>query len=76
MTCPKCGSGDTGVTNTRIETYACTRRRECNKCGHKFTTYEITKEQYQLACSLFSGIDTLHDMSGVWRPKIKRGRYG
>lgn len=48
MLCPKCGSGSTWVVSSKIHklhNYKW-RRRECQVCGHRFTTYEVenTKE--------------------------------
>lgn len=42
MKCPYCKSNDTGVLESRdCEDGAVTRRRrECEKCGKRFTTYE------------------------------------
>lgn len=42
MKCPYCGSEDTGVVDTRPveENNSIRRRRECNSCKKRFTTYE------------------------------------
>jgi transcriptional repressor NrdR len=42
MQCPYCHSEDTSVLESRItdEGGAMRRRRECTKCGKRFTTYE------------------------------------
>ena len=42
MKCPKCGVDDDKVLDSRgaREGAAIRRRRECLKCGHRFTTYE------------------------------------
>ena len=42
MRCPFCGSDDTRVTDSRPveETNSIRRRRQCDKCGKRFTTYE------------------------------------
>lgn len=42
MRCPKCGNQDDKVIDSRAsrEGQAIRRRRECLKCGHRFTTYE------------------------------------
>ena len=42
MKCPKCGADDDEVLDSRSarEGAAIRRRRECLKCGHRFTTYE------------------------------------
>lgn len=42
MKCSQCASDDTKVIESRDVTdgQAIRRRRSCNKCGHRFTTYE------------------------------------
>lgn len=47
--CPECGSYDTRVLDSRKNfkvvnvTY---RRRLCEKCGKKFSTYELNSKEY------------------------------
>ncbi len=47
MRCPKCGSVDDKVLETRQskEGTVIKRRRECLKCGYRFTTYERIEEE-------------------------------
>jgi transcriptional repressor NrdR len=42
MQCPFCKSGDTAVIDTRLseDGESVRRRRECEQCGKRFTTYE------------------------------------
>lgn len=42
MRCPKCGCQEDKVIDSRSSREGATirRRRECEKCGHRFTTYE------------------------------------
>ncbi|HOA51214.1 MAG: transcriptional regulator NrdR [Thermogutta sp.] len=42
MKCPYCREDDDRVTDSRIAEngYAIRRRRQCNRCGKRFTTYE------------------------------------
>jgi transcriptional repressor NrdR len=40
MFCPKCNSEKTSVTDSRGDGGAIRRRRECQECGYRFTTYE------------------------------------
>ncbi len=42
MRCPYCREDDDRVTDSRIAEngYAIRRRRQCNRCGKRFTTYE------------------------------------
>ena len=46
MRCPKCGEGDTKVLESRISNdgRSVRRRRACNSCQHRFTTYEKEEE--------------------------------
>jgi transcriptional repressor NrdR len=45
MHCPFCGAGDTKVIDSRLanEGSAIRRRRECQVCGERFTTYEAAE---------------------------------
>jgi transcriptional repressor NrdR len=44
MPCPFCGAEDSRVVDTRQVGDAVRRRRECQSCGRRFTTYErVTK---------------------------------
>lgn len=39
--CPECGSGYFRTIETRAESLGrIRRRRECNECGHRMTTFE------------------------------------
>jgi transcriptional repressor NrdR len=40
MLCPVCRSDDTRVIDSRDDESAVRRRRECQSCRHRFTTYE------------------------------------
>lgn len=42
MHCPACAAADTSVVDSRVvsEGSQVRRRRECNACRHRFTTYE------------------------------------
>lgn len=40
MLCPVCRSGDSRVVDSREDDAAVRRRRECQSCRHRFTTYE------------------------------------
>lgn len=45
MKCPFCGSSEGKVLDTRTNTdgFAIKRRRECNECDKRFTTYETVE---------------------------------
>ena len=46
MKCPYCGYSESKVVDSRptVEEAAIRRRRECEKCGKRFTTYEKIEE--------------------------------
>lgn len=46
MKCPYCGDIEDKVVDSRLsaENISVRRRRECLKCGHRFTTYEHIEE--------------------------------
>ncbi|NLP05968.1 transcriptional repressor NrdR [Candidatus Fermentibacteria bacterium] len=48
MRCPRCGSMDDRVVDSRIakEGRATRRRRECLDCGYRYTTYEFIETSY------------------------------
>src|SRR3974390_2078444 len=47
MRCPKCGCQEDRVIDSRPSPEGATirRRRECTKCGHRFTTYEEVERE-------------------------------
>lgn len=47
MRCPKCGCQEDKVIDSRASREGVTirRRRECAKCGHRFTTYEEVEHE-------------------------------
>ena len=47
MTCDGC-RGDTKVIDSRASDNITRRRRECETCGARFTTYEVRDELYDL----------------------------
>ena len=46
MKCPDC-SGKTGVIESRDVQGRYRRRRACNECRWRFTTYEVTKGELE-----------------------------
>lgn len=53
MRCPKCGSDDTRVIDSRMQeaANATKRRRECKACGYRFTTFERCEDQIEVVKS-------------------------
>ncbi|EKE13002.1 MAG: transcriptional regulator NrdR [uncultured bacterium] len=47
MKCPFCGTAETSVLESRtVEDGSIRRRRECDKCGKRFTTVEQVKRSF------------------------------
>ncbi|MBR1864299.1 MAG: transcriptional repressor NrdR [Ruminococcus sp.] len=44
MRCPYCNNDDTRVVDSRPSEGKKRRRRECPKCGKRFTTYEVVEK--------------------------------
>lgn len=47
MTCPKCKNAQPGVIDSRHESNLVNRRRWCADCGYRFSTVEISKDEYK-----------------------------
>lgn len=47
MTCPKCGSWQLRIADSRPADFTVNRKRECLDCGHRFSTVEITLKEYE-----------------------------
>lgn len=43
--CPKC-NGESKVIDSRDEETARRRRRQCDNCNHRYSTYEIHADEY------------------------------
>ena len=43
MRCPFCSHNDTNVIDSRVNEAEVRRRRECESCGKRFTTYETAE---------------------------------
>lgn len=68
MRCPKCGFEDSRVIDSRpSDNDSIRRRRECEQCRHRFTTYEC-REETPLSVIKRDGVRELFD-----RQKLLRG---
>lgn len=47
MICPMCGSDYNKVVDSRMNSDGIVRRRRLCECGLRFTTYEVTGEEYE-----------------------------
>lgn len=45
MTCPKCGAEMRVIDSRKAENDSIRRRRACDECQYRLTTYEITLER-------------------------------
>ena len=50
MSCPFCNYEDTKVIDSRKSEGKKRRRRECPKCGRRFTTYEAVEKPMLIVC--------------------------
>jgi hypothetical protein len=48
-TCPRCDKPGLRVIESRITSASTRRRKECELCGHRLTTHEITEEAFNAA---------------------------
>lgn len=49
MKCPSCNNKKSSVTNSRLSKLGnIRRRRECSKCGERFTTYEMDMMDFMI----------------------------
>lgn len=77
MICPKCKHKSTSVVDSReaSEGRSIRRRRECEKCGHRFTTFEKVETANFLVVKK-DGSRESYDRSkverGVWKACEKR----
>lgn len=77
MRCPNCGSEESKVVDSRPSegNDAIRRRRECSRCGFRFTTYE-RKEEMPLLVVKRDGTKETFDrqkiMRGLVRATVKR----
>lgn len=81
MICPKCGSGELKVNESRdLESgSAIRRRRECLSCKHRFTTYERIENPHLLVIKRSGGreaYDKLKIINGITRALEKRSFSG
>ena len=49
LNCPVCGTPENTVTTSRPTKNGIRRRRQCNACGHRWTTYEFSVEDWMEA---------------------------
>lgn len=47
MNCPKCGFDKSFIVNSRKAANETRRRHQCEKCKHRWTTYEVMEKIYK-----------------------------
>ncbi len=77
MRCPKCGCDESKVVDSRPSenNEAIRRRRECVRCGMRFTTYERREETPLIVVKKDGGKETFDRqkiMRGLVRATVKR----
>ena len=75
MKCPYCGYDDSKVIDSRPSDERKRRRRECLKCGKRFTTYEIVEQPLRIVLKRDGSIepyDRSKLLSGIYHAIKKR----
>lgn len=76
MRCPKCGEPKTRVIDSRMQeaTNTIKRRRECRKCGYRFTTFERCEDPIEVLKSngTTEPFDRNKLLAGISRATVKR----
>lgn len=75
MQCPYCGNEDTKIIDSRSMECKKRRRRECGKCGRRFTTFEIIERPMLMVIKkdgTFEPFDRNKLMRGIFNAIKKR----
>ena len=75
MQCPYCGNEDTKIIDSRSMERKKRRRRECGKCGRRFTTFEIIERPMLMVIKkdgTFEPFDRNKLMRGIFTALKKR----
>ena len=75
MKCPYCGYGDSKVVDSRPTEDKKRRRRECLKCGKRFTTYEIVEQPLRIVAKRDGSLEPYDRnklLSGIYHAIKKR----
>ncbi|WP_295214139.1 transcriptional regulator NrdR [Ruminococcus sp.] len=75
MYCPFCGERDTRVLDSRPSETKIRRRRECTRCGKRFTTYEVVERpllMVQKKDGSFEAFDRNKLITGIFNAIKKR----
>lgn len=69
MQCPYCGNEDTKIIDSRSVDHKKRRRRECGRCGRRFTTFEIIERPLLMVVKKDGTFETFD------RSKLVRGIF-
>lgn len=69
MQCPYCGNEDTKIIDSRSVDHKKRRRRECGRCGKRFTTFEIIERPLLMVVKKDGTFETFD------RSKLVRGIF-
>lgn len=75
MYCPYCGNEDTKIIDSRSMECRKRRRRECGKCGRRFTTFEVIERPIIMVVKkdgTFEPFDRSKLMRGIFNAIKKR----
>lgn len=72
MICPKCKNAHPNIIDSRHESNLVNRRRWCDNCGYRFSTVEISKDDYKEILKLKEDMQRLE---AVLREFNKGGYY-
>lgn len=71
--CPKCLSRQTRTTDVRQSGGFDRRRRKECKCGHRFTTYEVTEESHRIIVGIRKK-DLTRDFARILKALMEVGK--
>lgn len=75
MQCPYCGNEDTKIIDSRSMEQKKRRRRECGRCGRRFTTFEVIERPMIMVVKkdgTFEPFDRSKLMRGIFNAIKKR----
>ena len=72
--CPKCGSSQIAVVDSRPRAGIVWRRRKCLECDGKYTTYEVSSDTYDSLMEARTFMDRAERIIKTIRKEKKNGR--
>jgi hypothetical protein len=62
--CPQCNQSGLRVIESRKSSHSTRRRKECECCGYRFTTHEVTADFFEEAKRNLYLVEQLHKLMG------------